>query len=59
MTPRNLMLWTLAGAMLLWLATVAWQTRSCSASAGQFSILGWRCVMPKPSVILRRELERG
>lgn len=58
MTPRNVAMWVLAGAMLLWLGAVAWQTRHCQATGGQFAILGWRCVMPKPSVILRRELER-
>lgn len=59
MTLRNLLLWLLAAAVLGWLALVTAQTRSCAATGGQFSILGWRCVLPKPSVILRRDLERG
>lgn len=58
MTSRNLALWILAGVMLVWIAVVAWQTRRCQTVGGQFTIVGWRCVMPKPSIILRRELER-
>lgn len=58
MTPRTLLMWLAAGAMLLWLALVTWHTRHCQRSGGQFAILGWRCVMPKPSIILRRDLER-
>jgi hypothetical protein len=59
MSSRNIVLWTLAAMLLIWLAAVAWNARACGVGGGQFSILGWRCVMPKPSVILRRELERG
>lgn len=58
MTPRSLALWVLAGMLLVWLGAVAWQTRQCHAAGGQFAILGWRCMMAKPSIILRRDLER-
>lgn len=58
MTPRNLALWGLAGVMLVWIAVVALHTRQCQTAAGQFSIAGWRCVVPKPSIILRREIDR-
>ena len=58
MTPRNLALWALAGMLLVWLGAVAWQTRLCQAAGGQFAVVGWRCLMPKPSIILRRDLER-
>jgi hypothetical protein len=58
MTLRNLLLWSLAGALFAWMAAVAFETRRCQARGGQFSILGWQCVSPKPAVILRRELER-
>lgn len=58
MTPRNLALWLLAAGMLAWIAVVAWQTRQCQSTAGHFAIVGWRCVLPKPSVILRREIDR-
>lgn len=58
MTPRNLALWMLAAVLLLWIAVVSWQTQRCHTEDAQFSILGWRCIIAKPSVILRRELER-
>lgn len=58
MTPRSLMMWTLAGAMLAWIGAVTLETSHCRTTGGQFAIVGWRCVMPRPSVILRRELER-
>ncbi|MEQ1713544.1 MAG: hypothetical protein ABL908_19395 [Hyphomicrobium sp.] len=58
MTPRNFALWVLAGVLLVWLGAVAWQTRRCHMAGGQFAVVGWRCLMPKPSIILRRELER-
>ncbi len=58
MTSRNLALWILAGVMLIWIAIVAWQTRRCQSAGGQFTIVGWRCVTSKPSIILRRDLER-
>lgn len=58
MTSRNIALWMLACLLLVWIAVVGWQTRRCHDAGGQFTILGWRCALPKPSIILRRELER-
>mgnify|MGYP000070613519 CR=1 FL=1 len=58
MTPRNLAMWSLAVVMLGWMTIVAWQSRRCQTTGGQFTIVGWRCVTPKPSIILRREIER-
>lgn len=58
MTTRNLVMWLLAAAMLAWIGAVTWQTKRCRANGGQFVILGWRCVVAPPSVILRRDLQR-
>mgnify|MGYP006883225197 CR=1 FL=1 len=59
MRLRNAVLWATAALILAWLAAVTWQTRVCRGTGGQFTILGWRCLMPKPSIILRRDLERS
>lgn len=58
MNMRNFMFWILAGFLMAWIGAVAFETRRCRGSGGQFSILGWRCVMMKPSIMLRRDLER-
>lgn len=58
MTRRNALLWSAAAALLVWLGVVSWQTRRCQQAGGSFAIVGWRCIMPKPSIILRRDLER-
>lgn len=58
MTLRSIVLWGMASVLLAWIGMVAFETRRCQTSGGQFAILGWRCVLAKPSIILRRDLER-
>ena len=58
MRARNLVLWLLAAVMLMWIGAVTVQNMRCQSNGGQFAILGWRCVMARPAVILRRDLER-